>query len=102
MSYPPQLGISEEQVAATFSGNADSPEFSERQALLIKVSDELHDTSTLSDALWSQAASVFDDAQMLEILLVAGFYHFVSYAVNATGVEAESWAARFPSEGGGV
>lgn len=30
--------------------------------------------------------------------MVCGFYHFVSYAVNATRVADEPWAAPFPSE----
>ena len=99
VSYPPRLGIDEKQVAATFAAGPDASVFTERQALLVRISDELHDTSTLCEASWNEAAAVFDEAQLLEILLVAGFYHFISYAVNATGVTRESWAARFPSVG---
>ena len=63
---------------------------------LLRISDALHDTSTLDDDLWGEAARVFDEPQRLELLLVAGFYHFVSYTVNASRVEREPWAARFP------
>jgi alkylhydroperoxidase family enzyme len=97
VSYPPRVGISPEQVAATFSSGPDDPVFDSRQALLVRISDALHETSTLDDDLWAEAATVFDEPQRLELLLVAGFYHFVSYVVNATRVEREPWAARFPN-----
>ena len=83
-------------MAATFSSGPEDPVFTPRQSLLVRISDALHDTSTLDDDLWARAATVFDEAQRLELLLVAGFYHFVSYTVNATRVDREAWAARFP------
>jgi len=102
VSYPPRLEISQAQVAATVIGDADDSAFDERQSLLVRIADELHDTSSLGDELWQQAAEQFDEAQCLEILLVAGFYHYVSYTVNAVGVELEDWAARFPERASGA
>ena len=96
VSYPPRLGITPEQVAATSASGPGDPVLSARQALLVRIADALHDTSTLDDELWAEAAGAFDEPQRLELTLVAGFYHFVSYIVNATRVEQEPWAARFP------
>jgi len=100
VSYPPRVGISEPQVAATSVSTADDPVFDARQRLLMQIADELHDTATLGDETWQAMESAFDEPQCLEILLVAGFYHFVSFTVNATRTELEPWAARFPDSPG--
>ncbi len=98
VSYPPRVGINEQQVTATYTSTADDAIFDPRQSLLIRIADELHDTSTLCDATWEAMAASFDEPQCLEILLVAGFYHFISYTVNATQTAREPWAARFPDQ----
>ena len=40
------LGLTEEQLRATLHGDADDPAWSERQSLLVRLVDELHDTGT--------------------------------------------------------
>ena len=39
----------------------------------------------------------FAPAQMIEILSLVGFYHRVSFVVNATGVAREPGAPGFPA-----
>jgi 4-carboxymuconolactone decarboxylase len=96
VSFPPRLGMPEAVVAATARAAADDPVWSARQALLIRLADELHDTARVSDALWTELSQHWSEAQILELLLIVGFYHFVSFTVNAVGVGGEPWAARFP------
>ena len=98
VSYPPRVGISDAQVTATYRSTPDDPIFDTRQLLLMQIADELHDTSTLGDATWNAMADCFNEAQCLEVLLVAGFYHYISFTVNATQTAREPWAARFPTE----
>jgi len=38
---------------------------------------------------------VLADDQVLDLLLLAGWYHAISYAANATGVALEAGAPRF-------
>jgi alkylhydroperoxidase family enzyme len=65
-------------------------------ARVMRLADELHDTGTVSDDGWRGLAARFDDAAMLEMLTVAGFYHLVSYIANAARVPHEPWGARGP------
>ncbi len=44
---------------------------------------------------WSLPAE-WSAAQLIELIVLAGFYHTVSFVVNAVGVEREAFAARFP------
>jgi 4-carboxymuconolactone decarboxylase len=92
------LGLSEELLRATVLEGSDAPVWSERQRLLVRLADELHDTAHVSDALWGQLAEHWDDAELIELIATAGFYHLVSFMANAAGVQPERFAERFPAE----
>jgi alkylhydroperoxidase family enzyme len=70
---------------------------SARQALLIALADEFHDSATLSDRLWEALAEHYSDEQLVELVAIAGQYHAVSYLANALGVGLEHDAERFPA-----
>ena len=91
------LGLSEEQIAATARGGADDPAWSERERLLVRLVDELHDRASVSDELWAELEPEWSHAQLLELLVLAGWYRLLSQVINAAGVELEPWAERFPA-----
>lgn len=91
------LGLTEEQLRATLHGDADDPAWSERQSLLVRLVDELHDTGSVSDALWPKLAAAWQESELVELVATVGFYHLVSFAANALGVEREDYAERFPA-----
>lgn len=99
LAFGRPLGLSEEQIAATAAGDAADPSWSERDALLIALADQLHDTCTVSEDLWSRLAAHWTAPQLLELLVTAGWYRLIAYVINAAGVEREPWAARFPGAG---
>jgi alkylhydroperoxidase family enzyme len=95
--FPARVGLSPAAVAATRTATADDPAFDgERDRLVVRVADELHDTASVSDALWQAACAHWSDEQLLELLLVCGFYHLVSFTANAARIPNEAFAARFP------
>ena len=84
------------EIAATVHGSAadwSRPE----EAALVRIVGKLVHTATIDDALWTEAQAHFDAAQMIEIIALIGFYHLVSFTVNATGVAREPGAPRFPA-----
>jgi 4-carboxymuconolactone decarboxylase len=98
VAYGRAVGLSDAQIAATVDGAADDPAWSEHDTLLIRLADELHDTCTVSDALWAQLAGRYTEVQLLELLIIAGQYRIISYLVNAVAIEREPWAERFPGK----
>lgn len=96
--FPPRVGLDAAQVAATRTGAAADPCFAPRDRLLVALADALHDTSDVPDALWQALAQEWSEVERLEMLLVCGFYHLVSFTANATRVANEPFAARFPAE----
>jgi 4-carboxymuconolactone decarboxylase len=90
------LGLTEAQLRATVHGAADDPAWSERQSLLVRLVDELHDAGTVSDSLWPKLAAQWQASELVELIATVGFYHLISFAANALGVELEEYAERFP------
>lgn len=97
VAYGRPLGLTEEQLRATVHGPAEDPCWSPRQASLVRLVDALHDSGTVADDLWAQLAEEWSPAELVELVAVVGFYHFVSYTANALGVEHEEYAERFPA-----
>ena len=93
------LGFTEDQVAAT-AGDADLSAWSPREALLVRLADELHESATVSDELWSDLVDHWTPPQLLELVVTAGWYRLIAYVVNAARVELEPWAERLPGQPG--
>jgi 4-carboxymuconolactone decarboxylase len=91
------VGLSDEQLRSTVHGSANDPVWSARHALLIRLVDELHETSRVSDELWEQLASNWSAEQLVELVALVGQYHTVSFLTKALGVELEDYAERYPA-----
>jgi hypothetical protein len=68
---------------------------SDRDAVVLRVADELHDTSTLSDALFDAVCSEWGEVALLEMTAVVGFYHLVSFMLRTARIPNEPWGAPF-------
>jgi alkylhydroperoxidase family enzyme len=88
--------FTDEQVRATVHGAADAPCWSEAEQAMISAVDALHHRATLSEAEFARLKAHYDDAQVLEIIQLCGFYRTVSYLCNALALPLEATGARFP------
>ncbi len=91
------LGLSEAWIRATREAGPDDAIWSERERSLVRLCDELHDTSTISEPLWQELQRHFDADQLLELIYAAGLYHAVSYLTNALALPREPMAPGFPT-----
>ncbi len=90
-------GLTPEQIRATVHGAADDPVWTPREALLLRLVDSLHDTAGIDDALWDALERAFSDEQRIELIVLTGFYHMVSFVTNALRLPLEPGAADFPA-----
>jgi len=87
--------LSQAQVGATVLGRPTS--FAgHRPSSDDRAVDALHERATLDDAEFQPLRAHYDDDQILEIILLCGFYRTVSYLANALALPLEENAARFP------
>jgi 4-carboxymuconolactone decarboxylase len=97
IAYGKPLGLTEQQIVATVHGTADDRAWSEDDALLVRLADQLYDDSRLSDPVWTALTKRFRDDQVLELVIIAGWYRLLSNVINVAEVQAEPWAEHFPS-----
>ncbi|MBV8923755.1 MAG: carboxymuconolactone decarboxylase family protein [Bradyrhizobium sp.] len=90
-------GLTEAQVRATVLEGADAPCWSEAEQALIAAVDALHHRATLSAAEFAALSKHYDEEQILEVMLLGGFYRTVSYLANGLALPLEATAARFPA-----
>ena len=96
-AFGPKAQWTPAQLHSTVHGSADDGCWSSEDRLVILVADRLHDTNRIDDALWEELAAQFKSEQLVELIMLAGLYHAVSYMVNATGVRHEAFAPKFPT-----
>lgn len=92
------LGFTDAQIRATVLGNEHDPAWTGNDRLLIRLADELHDTATVSDGLWTELKKIYSDEALIELICVAGLYHAISYMTNACQIEGEAFAEPFPTQ----
>lgn len=95
-TFGPKAAWTEAQVRATVRGAPEDACWSGEERAVLRLADDLHHTSGVSDDAWQAAASHFGPEQLVELVMIAGLYHAVSFMVNAFGVELEESAPRFP------
>ncbi len=94
-SFAARVGLTDAQVAATAHGDPRDPAWSPRERLLVHLVDQLHDTTRLDDALWAELAAEFEPAQLVELVVLAGFYRTISCVANAFAIAHEEGAPEF-------
>jgi 4-carboxymuconolactone decarboxylase len=99
VAFGKPLGLSDGQLHATVHGSWSDRCWDAEQAAVFRLADELHETSTASDELWQALAAHFDEPQILELIVTAGWYHVIGYVCNGARVEQEEWALAFPAAG---
>jgi len=88
--------LDQEQVRSLTHGSADDACWREpAERLVIRLVDALHDTSTVDDSLWSELAGSHSHEQILDLVVLAGWYHAISFAARTVGVALEPGAPRF-------
>lgn len=92
-----RVGLDDRQIASLTHGGADDDCWADRDRLLIRAVDALHDTADIPDALWPELAGHFSERELLDLLLLCGWYHAISYVARAARVPLEETAPRFSS-----
>jgi alkylhydroperoxidase family enzyme len=96
VSFGGPLGFTAEHLASTVHGSADDGNWTVQEAAAFRLADELHASSTLSDELFAELARHFGEAEILELSIIAGWYHTIAYVIGTARVVREEWAPPFP------
>ncbi|OMC49370.1 carboxymuconolactone decarboxylase [Mycobacterium sp. IS-2888] len=96
--FAERVGLDARQVASLVTGDDEDDCWTEnRDRLLIRAVDALHDNADIDDALWRQLSAEFGDASLLDLLFLCGWYHAISFVARAARVSLEPGAPTFGS-----
>ncbi len=89
-----QTGLTNEEIRRIKTG-PDAPEWNERDRLLLKATDELHQDAHISDATWQGLSKYYNTQELMDVVFAVGQYNLVSMALNTLGVQLEEGVPTF-------
>ncbi|WP_197515469.1 carboxymuconolactone decarboxylase family protein [Mycobacterium sp. E1747] len=88
--------LDREQVRSLTHGGADDSCWTaERDRLLVRAVDSLCDRRDIDDALWAALRGEFDECEILDLTMLCGWYHAISFTARATRVPLEPGSPTF-------
>lgn len=94
--FAERVELSRDQIASITHGNANDPCWTDqRDRLLVQAADALHDAATINGELHDRLATEFGEHELLDIYMLCGWYHAISYTANGAGVDLEQGAPTF-------
>jgi alkylhydroperoxidase family enzyme len=94
--FAERVGLTAGQIQSITHGTAaDDCWDHERERLLISAVDSLHASATIADDLYGRLAEEFTDGELLDLFMLCGWYHAISFTANAAQVDLEPGAPRF-------
>jgi alkylhydroperoxidase family enzyme len=97
--FAERAGLSREALRSLTAGSGADAVWSDAERALIGACDALHDTADLPDAAYDALAAHFAPGQILDLLLLCGWYHAISFAARGARVPLEAFAPRFAELG---
>jgi 4-carboxymuconolactone decarboxylase len=95
-----EAGLHDDEIARL--ADAADGEWDPRDADLVAMVDELCADDVVSEATWSRLAARWDEQQLLELLVLAGYYRLVSGLLNSVGVGLEPETPGWPDTANGL
>ncbi len=83
-----RVGISDQEIARVKSG-PDAEGWTELEAAVLRAVDELHADACVTDGTWVVLAAQLDERQLIEVPILVGQYHIVSFTLNTLGIQRE-------------
>lgn len=101
-AFAADVGLTDDEVRATAMGGAGDPVWDADLAarLLVRVADALHDLGTVPQELFDELSASFEVDQVLEIVILCGWYRLLATVITTADLPAEPWARPFPPAGG--
>lgn len=88
--------LTRDQISSLTHGRADDPCWTtERDRLLIRAVDALCDHRDIDDALWTPLRDEFDECEVLDLTMLCGWYHAISFTARAARVPLEAGSPTF-------
>lgn len=96
--YAAKAGLTDAQVASTAVGSPDDPCWTDdADRIVLRTVDVLHETGDLSDAQWNALLGAVGEEAAIDLLLICGWYHAISYVARVIRLPLEPGTPAFPA-----
>ena len=83
-----RVGLTDEEIERVRDGPSAAG-WDDSASLLLHAADELHADADLSEQTWTELADLYDEQQLIEILVVVGHYHMVAMVLKSLQIERD-------------
>jgi 4-carboxymuconolactone decarboxylase len=91
-----RVGMTDEEISA-LTKSPDAYPWSADDRALIALADDLCADDCVSDGTWAALRPRWSDAELLELVMVAGMYRMVSGFLNSLGVQLDEGIPGWPT-----
>lgn len=95
--FASKVGLGQAELHSTVRGSGDDLCWSAEDRALLRAVDALHDDGDLDDARWADLVGAVGEEGAIDVMLVAGWYHAISYVARALRLELEPGTPGFPA-----
>ncbi|HEV8151670.1 MAG TPA: carboxymuconolactone decarboxylase family protein [Solirubrobacteraceae bacterium] len=83
-----RAGLTEAEIARVAAG-PDAPGWADRDALLLRAADELHERRRISDGVWARLAAQRPAVELIELCLLVGHYEMLAMTIASLGIQPD-------------
>ena len=91
-----RCGLTDAEIAA-LTQPVEDHDWSRDDRALIALADDLAADDCVTDATWALLSARWNEAELVELLVLAGFYRMVSGFLNSAGVQLDDGVPSFPA-----
>lgn len=94
--FATRAALTAAQISSLTHGTSADPCWTTgRDRLLLDAADALHTRHDIDDTLWARLATEFTPEELLDLLMLCGWYHAISFTARATRLAPEPGTPRF-------
>jgi 4-carboxymuconolactone decarboxylase len=90
-----QAGLTDDEITRLARSDLDG--WNDDDAALVGLADDLCAHNVVSDDIWAAVSKRWSESQLLELLMLAGYYRLVSGVLNSAGVALEPATPGWPA-----
>ncbi|MBV9942449.1 MAG: carboxymuconolactone decarboxylase family protein [Solirubrobacterales bacterium] len=93
--FAEKAGLTDAQIASLAAGQPTDRCWGDRaDSAVLQAVDELHLTNDLRDETWNELIAAIGEEGAVDLILIAGWYHAISFAVRALRLSQEPGTPR--------
>jgi len=92
-----RVALTPEEIRALAAEGPDAACWTDDERLILRLVDQLHARQDIDDGLFAALKKSFAEEQLIEMIVLCGFYHTVSFVTNGLRIPLEAFGTPLPT-----